>query len=363
MGFLNRVAIKNEAKNSIKSYANYTEWTMIQLPFIIAPIVFSFLTRMFSMSIDTQSLDNSEVDSWEELAEVLHSISVSPAYSILQMLQTLYNILIIPLSIAISIYFLRCLRNRFAFKASAAYNDAKVNLGRYLVIGFVTGLIEALYSFLFIIPGVIKYYQYYFVSFIIGDNPRLSGKEARELSRKITDGFKGDLFVLDLSFFGWYWLTGITANVLSIYTTPYITTTKAMYYENLKNRAIETGIAHPTMFGEIPENMRPDTGVNSAPLGTQPYSQPFAPAAPTAPAQPTQQPSVPYEVPTPVIFKANQDAVANTPSEPAAPEMPVTPDVPEVPQTAEQPFVFTEPDAPEEPEAAEEPTEADMPEE
>ena len=58
----------------------------------------------------------------------------------------------------------------------------------------------------------------------------------------LTDNFKLDLFILDLSFFFWYILVGITLGIASIYVEPYISCTKAMYYENLKHNALVNGL-------------------------------------------------------------------------------------------------------------------------
>ena len=60
-----------------------------------------------------------------------------------------------------------------------------------------------LWSLLFLIPGIIKSYQYAMVPFILCESPGVSGKEAMQISRQMTNGQKGGMFVLDLSFIGW----------------------------------------------------------------------------------------------------------------------------------------------------------------
>ena len=60
-----------------------------------------------------------------------------------------------------------------------------------------------LWSLLLVIPGIIKSYQYMMVPFILCESPGVSGKEAMQISRQMTDGQKGRMFVLDLSFIGW----------------------------------------------------------------------------------------------------------------------------------------------------------------
>ena len=51
-----------------------------------------------------------------------------------------------------------------------------------------------------IIGGVIKFYQYYFVPFILAENPELGWKQARNLSKKMTKGYKMKIFLANLSY-------------------------------------------------------------------------------------------------------------------------------------------------------------------
>ena len=159
--------------------------------------------------------------------------------------------LLIPFTVAIAGYFLNYLRGANPHWKSL-YHEGIDRYGKYIVVGIVTEIIIALWTLLLIIPGIIKTYEYYFVHHIIHDNPALDHKQARDLSKRMTAGFKSDLLILDLSFFFWYLLVGITFGIASIYVTPYIECTKAMCYENLKHNALINGIAMPEEFGIYP---------------------------------------------------------------------------------------------------------------
>lgn len=74
---------------------------------------------------------------------------------------------------------------------------------------FTTNMIIFGWTLLFIIPGIIKAYQYFFVPFILSENPDISGKRAREISTEMTDGHKWHIFVLGLSFIGWNLLAAL----------------------------------------------------------------------------------------------------------------------------------------------------------
>lgn len=72
--------------------------------------------------------------------------------------------------------------------------------------------------------------HYVLTEFILMDNPNISSKDATDLSKKMMNGHKGEWFVMTLSFLGWDLLTGLTFNILSIYTTPYKLQTFLGYY-------------------------------------------------------------------------------------------------------------------------------------
>lgn len=92
-----------------------------------------------------------------------------------------------------------------------------------------------LWSLLFIIPGIVKAYAYKMVPYIIAENPRISSKEALALSDDMTRGHKWDMFVLDLSFIGWYLLGALAFGIGILFVLPYSMTTEAELYLALKN--------------------------------------------------------------------------------------------------------------------------------
>lgn len=69
----------------------------------------------------------------------------------------------------------------------------------------------------------------------------------------MTQGHKGDLFIFDLSFFGWMLLSGLTCGILGIvYVNPYMYTAHAGLYDALKDNAIRQGILRWEDFGSCP---------------------------------------------------------------------------------------------------------------
>lgn len=101
------------------------------------------------------------------------------------------------------------------------------------------GIQNFLWFLLFIIPGIVKSYAYRMVPYILADNPNIGSKRAIELSNKMTYGHKFDMFVLDLSFLGWY-LLGILALVIgTLFVLPYENATYAELYLVLRKNALD----------------------------------------------------------------------------------------------------------------------------
>ena len=81
---------------------------------------------------------------------------------------------------------------------------------------------------------IIAAYRYSMCFFILLDAPDKGAFQCLQESRNMTRGYKGKLFVLDLSFLGWMLLSAIPFVVL--YTLPYMQVTQANYYRVLSGR-------------------------------------------------------------------------------------------------------------------------------
>ena len=91
-----------------------------------------------------------------------------------------------------------------------------------------------LWSLLLIVPGIIKYYEYLMVPYILTDNPEISWDDAKEQSRAMMEGEKMNAFLLHLSFIGWFLLGIITLGILHIvFTGPYMAQAEAELYHVL----------------------------------------------------------------------------------------------------------------------------------
>lgn len=104
----------------------------------------------------------------------------------------------------------------------------------FLVLYVLKRIYTFLWTLLFIIPGIIKTYSYSQAELIYKDyhdqGKTVSANEAITLSRELMDGHKMDLFVLDLSFIGWYLLSIILLGIPLLYVYPYEQASKAVFY-------------------------------------------------------------------------------------------------------------------------------------
>ncbi len=103
---------------------------------------------------------------------------------------------------------------------------------------FLTLFLQAIYIFLWalllIIPGIIKALSYAMTPFILRDRPDLQYNGAIELSMAMMKGHKWDLFWLYLSFIGWAFLCLFTFFIGYFWLEPYVTSTMANFYEEVK---------------------------------------------------------------------------------------------------------------------------------
>ena len=106
---------------------------------------------------------------------------------------------------------------------------------RFYCAQLLMSLFIMLWTFLFIIPGIIAAYSYSQTFYIMLDHPDMSPTEAIRASKQLIRGHKFEYFSLQLSFFGWAFLSMFTFGLLDIWLQPYMQVTFAGYYNALIN--------------------------------------------------------------------------------------------------------------------------------
>lgn len=135
-------------------------------------------------------------------------------------------------------FLLSCIQTANVGEMGFAFNkDHYLNIVK---ITFFKNLYIALWTLLFLIPGIVKSYEYRMIPYLICENPTIDMNEAFRISRKMMDGEKMNAFFLDLSFIGWGILNMFTCGILGIfYITPYKKFTDAELYFALRYKAFE----------------------------------------------------------------------------------------------------------------------------
>lgn len=99
---------------------------------------------------------------------------------------------------------------------------------------FLVGLFTFLWSLLFYIPGIVKAISYSMSWYILAENKGKPALECIRESKEMTNGHKGELFVLSLSFIGWALLGALTLGIAYIWIVPYMQATFTNAYKLLK---------------------------------------------------------------------------------------------------------------------------------
>ena len=117
-----------------------------------------------------------------------------------------------PISLGTSYYFMNLFRQRSGglndLKFGLAYASKAIALYLHLFIRIL------LWSFLFVIPGIIAAFRYSMAFYILADNPHLSAVECLYLSRDMMTGNKMNYFILMLSFIGWFLVASIPGSIV-----------------------------------------------------------------------------------------------------------------------------------------------------
>ena len=91
-----------------------------------------------------------------------------------------------------------------------------------------------------IVGGIYKYYEYFFVPYVLAENPTISKKEAFRLSKELSKGIKFEIFKLQLSLIGYEILSWFTLGLVNIlFLNPYEEAIYAELYMNVRKHRYE----------------------------------------------------------------------------------------------------------------------------
>lgn len=108
---------------------------------------------------------------------------------------------------------------------------------RIFIVHLLQTIYIALWSLLFIVPGIIKSYSYSMSYFLMENDKNLTSNEAITLSRRLMDGHKWRLFCLHFSYFGWLILCALTFGILSLWVIPRMETAEYLFFRDIYEEA------------------------------------------------------------------------------------------------------------------------------
>lgn len=147
-------------------------------------------------------------------------------------IQGIWALLCIPLGWGLTVFFLSLIRHQ-----DISYErlfDGYKDFVRIFLTLFLVGICEFIGLLLLIVPGIIAALMFSQASFILKDDPQISSGDAMKRSMEMMDGHKMELFMLWLSFAGWFILALLTCGIGLLFLYPYFYSTMAHYYEDLK---------------------------------------------------------------------------------------------------------------------------------
>jgi len=112
-----------------------------------------------------------------------------------------------------------------------------------VLLKFVISIFIMLWTFCFIIPGIIAAIRYSQVFYILAQDPSKGVMQCIEESKWMMCGNKWKFFCLVLSFFGWALLAAVPAGIGYLWFIPYFSMAQVAFYElvsgNLRHETLE----------------------------------------------------------------------------------------------------------------------------
>ena len=215
------------------------------LIYILLGALASFLSARL-VGISTNTLDRLYQylydGSYEYAVRLYESVRPSPAAWLINLaLQLVMDVV----SAGFILFLLNTVRGTGAVYANLL--DGFGMFIRILLLELVTAVLVMLWSLLLVVPGIFAAYRYSMALYILLDHPEYGVMVCIRESKRITKGFKWELFVLDLSFLPWALLSALPVLgwAVQLWFTPYISLTRILYYERLSGHVDASVYSRP----------------------------------------------------------------------------------------------------------------------
>lgn len=216
---MDRKAIKEEAKAKIKGNL-WTIWKAILLVGLISGGVSAILSAMFPSPVTSDMLQV-----YMETGKMPEVSSTS------QLVSTIANILLMPLTIGVIGYVLKFSRGEKP-EIKDIFGFYK-NFLPIFVVTLLVGIFVGAGMILLVIPGIIVALMLSMCNYLLADGRTDMWQIIKDSASMMKD-HKWEYFVFGLSFIGWILLCGITLGIAAIYVIPYMSTAQCIWYDRLK---------------------------------------------------------------------------------------------------------------------------------
>jgi uncharacterized membrane protein len=206
-------------------------------------IAFIFITLLCATPVIVENWDTLKkfyaIDDPMQQLELSQQISSSKAiilYSVLTLLLT-------PLQYGFWIALLGLVRQDTDPLGRSTFKNTFSNYRRLLIAAAVYSAMSMLINtFTYGIGGIFLSYIYRMTPLLLHDYPELTIREAFKISRQMMNGYKAQLFNLDITFLPWLLLTILAAVFLPIALLTFIPTTSPLFIQLLAIGTILIGI-------------------------------------------------------------------------------------------------------------------------
>lgn len=194
---LARQALKGKWKEAIIAMIIYL--VCVYLPYYIINEVFgkSFMDVMGNANFYTYQTSNAFLTAKSSNLSGLYLFLVAGAFTL-----------------GLTIFFMSLFR-RQKFEYAQLFSGFE-NFVKALGLFFMIGLFFMLWSLLLIVPGIIALIRYSQAFYILADDPSKGVMQCINESKAMMRGNKAKYFCLNLSFIGWYFLSGLVAGIVTL---------------------------------------------------------------------------------------------------------------------------------------------------
>lgn len=233
---LDRPLLKERSKQIIRN-SNPKVLTASILFVALSALITLLSTRLVGIDADTaarylQYLQNGNTDA---AIRILQSSQPSTGAHLVNLLLESVSIIV---ALGFEIFLLNTLRGTAPVLANLL--DGFGYWWKVLLIELVCGVFVLLWSLLLIVPGIVASYRYSMARYVLITNPDYGVMDCIRESKRLTQGWKGALFVMDLSFLGWSLLSMIPVLgwLLSVWVSPYRALTFLQAYERISGYTV-----------------------------------------------------------------------------------------------------------------------------